>query len=91
MAPIAFQAEIDDEQVIRPPANIHLPTGVVEVVVRAIEAEPSAKAVKAANAALRLGRVSLGYPTGVDNEGIDADLAREYGNEIEPKLPDGRA
>ena len=24
------------------------------------------------------GEVNLGHPTGVDNEGIDADLAREY-------------
>jgi len=24
------------------------------------------------------GEVNLGYPTGVDNESIDADLAREY-------------
>ena len=24
------------------------------------------------------GAVDLGYPTGVDNEGIDADLVREY-------------
>jgi hypothetical protein len=26
------------------------------------------------------GAVSLGYPTGTDNESIDADLAREYGS-----------
>ncbi|HZO91575.1 MAG TPA: hypothetical protein VFB38_24855 [Chthonomonadaceae bacterium] len=26
------------------------------------------------------GAVSLGYPTGADNENIDADLAREYGS-----------
>ena len=25
------------------------------------------------------GSVDLGYPTGADNESIDADLAREYG------------
>lgn len=25
-----------------------------------------------------IGSVSLGHPTGADNEGIDADLAREY-------------
>ena len=25
-----------------------------------------------------LGEIDLGYPTGADNEGIDADLAREY-------------
>jgi hypothetical protein len=26
------------------------------------------------------GSISLGYPTGTDNEAIDADLAREYGD-----------
>jgi predicted DNA-binding antitoxin AbrB/MazE fold protein len=26
------------------------------------------------------GSVDLGYPTGADNESIDADLAREYGS-----------
>ena len=26
------------------------------------------------------GTASLGYPTGADNESIDADLAREYGS-----------
>jgi hypothetical protein len=26
------------------------------------------------------GAASLGYPTGADNESIDADLAREYGS-----------
>jgi predicted DNA-binding antitoxin AbrB/MazE fold protein len=26
------------------------------------------------------GSVDLGYPTGADNESIDADLAREYGD-----------
>src|SRR5262249_17510451 len=30
-----------------------------------------------------LGAVDLGYPTGADNEGIDADLARELGNSHE--------
>jgi hypothetical protein len=29
------------------------------------------------------GSVSLGHPTGADNESIDADLAREYGNDHE--------
>jgi hypothetical protein len=30
------------------------------------------------------GTVSLGYPTGIDNEQIDADLAREYLDPHEP-------
>jgi hypothetical protein len=29
------------------------------------------------------GAVSLGYPTGADNESIDSDLAREYGSSHE--------
>jgi len=29
------------------------------------------------------GAASLGYPTGADNESIDADLAREYGSSHE--------
>ena len=33
---------------------------------------------RAANMRLRQHIVSLGYPTGIDNEQIDADLAREY-------------
>lgn len=28
------------------------------------------------------GAISLGYATGVDNEGIDADLARAYANDF---------
>jgi hypothetical protein len=35
----------------------------------------------AANARLREHTVSLGYATGIDNERIDADLAREYGED----------
>jgi hypothetical protein len=31
------------------------------------------------------GMASLGYPTGVDNEQIDADLAREYASTHEDK------
>ena len=27
---------------------------------------------------LHFGEIDLGYPTGTDNKGIDADLAREY-------------
>jgi hypothetical protein len=31
------------------------------------------------------GEVDLGYPTGADNESIDADLAREYAADREEK------
>ena len=46
-----------------------------------LRAEPS----EAARQRFRrhLGAVTLGYPTGADNESIDADLAREYGNNHE--------
>lgn len=30
-----------------------------------------------------IGAASLGYPTGADNESIDADLAREYGRGLD--------
>ncbi len=33
--------------------------------------------------AQHIGEVDLGYPTGTDNEQIDADLARQYGNSHE--------
>ncbi|MBI3303990.1 MAG: hypothetical protein HYZ72_18140 [Deltaproteobacteria bacterium] len=32
------------------------------------------------------GAVDLGYPTGADNESIDADLAREYGSTHEEEV-----
>jgi len=42
---------------------------------------------RAALAKLRrhFGAENLGHPTGADNESIDADLAREYGNTHEEK------
>ena len=91
MEVITFETVVGEEGVIRPPADVQLPTGRLEVVVRAVETKPSADAVQAANAALRRGRVWLGHPTGVDNEAIDADLAKEYGNDVEPNSPRGPA
>jgi hypothetical protein len=44
---------------------------------RALSTEEIAKA----NARLKKNMVSLGYATGCDNTQIDADLAREYGDE----------
>ena len=42
---------------------------------------PAQGVTKAAQPSLAqlFGSVSLGYPTGADNESIDRDLAREYG------------
>jgi hypothetical protein len=90
---IAFETVVGEEGVIRPPADVFLPAGRFEVVVRSVEdsAKPSVRQVKAANAALPLGRASLGYATGADNEAIDADLAREYGDDHEPNSPNGQS
>jgi len=45
-----------------------------------IETSPQHRPGKAPRGSLRelFGSVDLGYPTGSDNETIDADLAREY-------------
>ena len=40
---------------------------------------PAKEEIEAANARLKQHMVSLGFPTGCDNEQIDADLAREAG------------
>jgi hypothetical protein len=40
--------------------------------------------LKAARELLFAHTFSLGHPTGTDNEQIDADLAREYGDSHEP-------
>ncbi len=42
---------------------------------------PSREQIAEANARLKKHMVSLGYPTGCDNEQIDADLVREFGND----------
>jgi hypothetical protein len=44
---------------------------------------------RAAMDSLRRNVVSLGHATGIDNEGIDADLAREYGNPHKPSVIPG--
>ncbi len=44
-------------------------------------ADPSDEELTAADAALDDCLVSLGHPLGTDNEQIDADLAREYGDD----------
>ena len=43
--------------------------------------EPTPEEIAAANAELFSHIVSLGYATGTDNEQIDADLVREYGDD----------
>ena len=47
--------------------------------------EASDEARRAARERLWSHVVSLGKPTGIDNEGIDADLVREYGDSHEPE------
>ena len=45
--------------------------------------EPTQQEIDEANRRLRECIVDLGYATGTDNESIDADLAREYGDNHE--------
>jgi hypothetical protein len=82
---ITFQTEINGEQVIRPPSGVVLPSGRLEVTVKTVEPKSGSGAADraAANARLRACRESTGRSTGIDNEGIDADLAREYQKELE--------
>ena len=47
---------------------------------RAAKPEPTEEEIMAVNARLRRHIVLLGYATGLDNESIDADLAKEYGD-----------
>jgi len=85
MDTITFRAIVDGEQVIRPPAGIVLPQGNLEVTVKPAASEAAiTEAVRnAANERLRQHRVSLGHETGIDNQAIDADLARQYGADVD--------
>ena len=51
-----------------------------EVTVRPIDSEKLAASSLQANENLRRYRAPLGRATGLDNEAIDADLARQYGD-----------
>ena len=81
MDSITFQATIQDDQVIRPPTGVRLPQGTLQVTVTPVVSSRALASVAAANALLRKCRVSLRQATGTDNQAIDADLARVYGNE----------
>lgn len=82
MDEITFEALVDTEQVIRPPADVVLPEGPMEVTVRPVRQRRDSRPMtrEEANARLRQCRVSIGRETGIDNEGIDADLVRAYAN-----------
>jgi hypothetical protein len=86
---ITFRAAVDGEQVIRPPSDVVLPQGMLEVTIRPVAGDQtvSSAARAAANERLRQHRVSLGRATGIDNEAIDADLARLYGGELDSSKP----
>ena len=90
MGSITFQTTVSDEQVIRPPADVRLPLGALEVTIRPATNAMAATSVTLANESLRRCRVSLGRATGIDNEGIDADLARAYGNGSVAASPNGK-
>ena len=90
MGSITFQTTVSDEQVIRPPADVRLPLGALEVTIRPATNAMAGTSVTLANESLRRCRVSLGRATGIDNEGIDADLARAYGNGSVSASPNGK-
>ena len=52
MDSITFQANVNDEQVIRPPADVLLPLGDLEVTVRPLSHAATSSAVAAANGRL---------------------------------------
>ncbi|GEM_PF-5528233 len=87
---ITFQTIVNDEQVIRPPADVRLPLGALEVTIKPVTNATAPTSVDLANESLRRCRVSLGHATGIDNEGIDADLARAYGNGSVSASPKGK-
>ena len=78
MSSITFETTVGDEQVIRPPADVRLPPGALEVTIRTLPKATGLTPVDSANAMLRQCRVALGRVTGIDNDAIDADLARQY-------------
>ena len=79
MAAITFRTTVSDEQVLRPPAGVVLPAGALEVTVKSVQ-ENGRNTREAANLRLRQHRVSSGEAKGIENEAIDADLARVYGS-----------
>ena len=90
MGSITFQTTVSDEQVIRPPADVRLPLGALEVTIRPATNAMAGTSVTLANESLRRCRVSVGHATGIENEGIDADLARAYGNGSVAASPNGK-
>jgi hypothetical protein len=90
MDSITFQAVVNDKQVIRPPAHVRLPHGALEITIRPVTNATTATSVNLANESMRRCRVSLGHATGIDNEGIDADLARAYGHGSVSASPQGK-
>jgi hypothetical protein len=52
------------------------------LIINDISSKPKANGETKSTGGIRelFGSVSLGHPTGSDNESIDADLAREYGS-----------
>jgi hypothetical protein len=90
MDSITFQTVVSDDQVIRPPADVRLPLGALEVTIKPVTSATAPTSVDLANDNLHRSRASLGRATGIDNEGIDADLARAYGDGGVPASPKGK-
>ena len=85
MDAVTFHAIVGEDQIIRPPAEVVLPRGDLEVSVKVVARRSGTPTLsrEAANARLRQHRVSFGQATGIDNDGIDADLARVYSDSPE--------
>src|SRR5262249_22917423 len=86
---ITFQAVVTEEQVIRPPADVHLPRGTLEVTVKPVAqgSEPPDRRGPGATALWQ----QCGFPwaraTGIDNEQMDGALAGVYGDHAAPDSP----
>jgi hypothetical protein len=78
MSTVRFTAEVLPDGTIRPPAGIHLAPGKAEITVDTADTVESSEAP----GSLRnfAGAIHSGDARSADNERIDADLAREYGD-----------
>ncbi|MBH8564727.1 hypothetical protein I8748_21505 [Nostoc sp. CENA67] len=57
--------------------------GIGHGIVTGAKPQPEAKPEQTLQQLLNYaGAISLGYPTGIDNESIDADLAKAYANDF---------
>lgn len=82
MDAFTFRTTVNEDQVIRLPAELQLTMGDWEVTIRPVPTAPTKASVTLANQNLRQFQVSLGHPKGIDNKGIDADLIKSIDDSI---------